>query len=456
MLNSTETLQSSSAFLSTTPRVKEEIPVHFQGDLAQIERIEKERDFALNTQSKGRSRIRDSYNWALERAKFNALKTPEQRKGFRDSRSKQLETVLRERYHVATSTVYLSLDDEGNAYDPRFPDEPFDNIILRGVVWALTQDSPEMDREQAVLEGWVKSRQKLADPNTPIGAKMVSLSPGGMVEDTTYRDNYVDILEAVLDPVTGKRMIKKTRFTSGCSNSQYFDLLVSAYPDFPKLKGPFDALALANPIYTTDPRDAEQLFTEDFAKGENVMPESDFEEVWDAVKELGESHLDALFAGHLDPVRIQLTLNAFLHKADEESGIIQSPSKMPVRSPLLSRGSFEGQKYISFVPQNRTRFFKSIEEEIQWRGMQEIAVVIGGCGKLGGISLNQLGSGGFSIEYGSQYLRTSPGTALNLAGGGFSEKKKWDYHKGNCVVCKNSNLEVGPCEICKSCEKTFN
>ncbi len=32
--------------------------------------------------------------------------------------------------------------------------------------------------------------------------------------------------------------------------------------------------------------------------------------------------------------------------------------------------------------------------------------------------------------------------------------KRWDYHFGTCVVCKSEG-EVGPCEICKGCEKRF-
>ena len=29
----------------------------------------------------------------------------------------------------------------------------------------------------------------------------------------------------------------------------------------------------------------------------------------------------------------------------------------------------------------------------------------------------------------------------------------WEYHTGSCVVCGTSNLLVGPCKICKTCEK---
>lgn len=444
MSYSPESLQLSSEFLSSTPRVTADIPAHFHNYLGKVEILRKERDQALGIESRGRNRIRDSYDFALERVKYDQLKTDQDKQSFRQSRNKQLETVLRERYRVVTSTVYLSLDEEGNAYDPAFPDEPFDNVILRGVVYALTQDSPEMDREQAVLEGWVKSRKKLADPSTPIGAKMVSLSPEGEVEETTYNVNYVDILEAVLDPTTGKRMIKKTRFASGCTSGQYFDKLISAYPGFGKLKGPFDALCIANPIFILDQRSAEQIFKEDYAQGENVMSESDFQEIYEAVEELGESHLDALFAGQFNPIRIQLTLNAFLHKADEERKMFPPYSKRSVFILNPANSPLEGQGYLSFVPRDRAKTFASREEEIQWRGRQEIALVVGGCGKLGGISLNQLGSGGFSIEYGSQYLRTSRRLALSLAGGSEISLYGSDDFGSRIFECSEGHKNIRP------------
>lgn len=33
---------------------------------------------------------------------------------------------------------------------------------------------------------------------------------------------------------------------------------------------------------------------------------------------------------------------------------------------------------------------------------------------------------------------------------------KWDYHDGDCVVCNTVETQVGPCDICKNCEKKFN
>lgn len=39
---------------------------------------------------------------------------------------------------------------------------------------------------------------------------------------------------------------------------------------------------------------------------------------------------------------------------------------------------------------------------------------------------------------------------------GMHTNGKWEYHTGNCRVCFSSNIEVGPCSICKICEKKFN
>lgn len=34
--------------------------------------------------------------------------------------------------------------------------------------------------------------------------------------------------------------------------------------------------------------------------------------------------------------------------------------------------------------------------------------------------------------------------------------KSWEYHTGNCVVCGAEGVAVGPCSICKACEKKFD
>jgi hypothetical protein len=34
--------------------------------------------------------------------------------------------------------------------------------------------------------------------------------------------------------------------------------------------------------------------------------------------------------------------------------------------------------------------------------------------------------------------------------------KNWEYHTGDCVVCHARSVDVGPCSICKECEKSFD
>lgn len=36
------------------------------------------------------------------------------------------------------------------------------------------------------------------------------------------------------------------------------------------------------------------------------------------------------------------------------------------------------------------------------------------------------------------------------------ENKPWVYHTGDCVVCHTQNTQIGPCSICKECEKKFD
>jgi hypothetical protein len=39
----------------------------------------------------------------------------------------------------------------------------------------------------------------------------------------------------------------------------------------------------------------------------------------------------------------------------------------------------------------------------------------------------------------------------------FGNKREviWEYHKGDCAKCGAKNVDVGPCKICRKCEKLF-
>ncbi|MCL4354178.1 hypothetical protein M1349_01765 [Patescibacteria group bacterium] len=38
----------------------------------------------------------------------------------------------------------------------------------------------------------------------------------------------------------------------------------------------------------------------------------------------------------------------------------------------------------------------------------------------------------------------------------FPNGEKWEYHTGQCRVCNNEGVDVGPCSVCKGCEEKFN
>lgn len=59
----------------------------------------------------------------------------------------------------------------------------------------------------------------------------------------------------------------------------------------------------------------------------------------------------------------------------------------------------------------------------------------------------------YGVGYGGYGLN---GLGLGEVGGVlWGEKKPWEYHKGECRVCKRKT-DVGPCNICKRCEKKYD
>jgi len=68
-----------------------------------------------------------------------------------------------------------------------------------------------------------------------------------------------------------------------------------------------------------------------------------------------------------------------------------------------------------------------------------------------GISFQSVGSCGISN---SEALRGFGVFNILFFFADFKSEKSWDYHAGQCRVC-GLDLPVGPCNICKNCEKKF-
>lgn len=120
------------------------------------------------------------------------------------------------------------------------------------------------------------------------------------------------------------------------------------------------------------------------------MPPAEFEKIVDQSSRFIEAHLGTLFAG--DKGMITLTLNALLNRADLSYQVDQQFSM-----DILGR-----------LP---------------------VRQVAGGCGFTGGI------------------MSIMDKNSVGLFGA------KWEYHLGNCRNCLAYSVAVGPCSICKNCER---
>ena len=65
--------------------------------------------------------------------------------------------------------------------------------------------------------------------------------------------------------------------------------------------------------------------------------------------------------------------------------------------------------------------------------------------------------GGYSI---SCSTRSSVALTANSRILNFSQNENWTWHTGNCVIlapeCGKTNVEVGPCGVCRDCQKKFD
>ncbi|MCL4374247.1 hypothetical protein M1523_00130 [Patescibacteria group bacterium] len=73
-------------------------------------------------------------------------------------------------------------------------------------------------------------------------------------------------------------------------------------------------------------------------------------------------------------------------------------------------------------------------------------------GSCGGtvVSRTDLNNGNRSVM---EQISTSSLTALDSRYRSSVQTKKWEYHTGDCVHCHAKNVDVGPCNICRNCER---
>ncbi len=350
----------------------------YRNDFKKIDQLHKE--FNLTLGARDKKDITRSYDPVLPRAKYEKLATPGQKEKFKKYEVFQMQTNLRERYHAAKSAVTYTIDEYGNVYNELFPDEPFDAVLKRGLEYRREIGSLELDREESELIGWTHIKTKLADPNIPLGAKCISISGPGIVADTSYKDNFVDIFESAKASNTGKRVIKMTRYASGMTYGQYWDKALLLNPSyFEGISGSIDAWFLRNPMYidpTLDARSPEELFDEVFTKRKDALKEDDFQDIYKACLPLILYYVDVLCSEPFDPQAIKIAFNAILKKGDLTRDSIQWERENRVN--VSANASYVFRRGI---------IFNSVQQEAAFLGRQHIETVDVGCGSSGGFIL---------------------------------------------------------------------
>lgn len=373
-------------------------------DLSWLEEIKQqlyEFDRALGQNTSSSELLSSAYHPVLNRSyldrirRFNLGIGVEQ--GWRHQNKRLIETLLAERFAVATTVDYL--DVRGNkTYSTLFPEESLENIFAAGVEFRRRLGSTDFFREEAELRGWEIIRNRLTDRSTPIGARMISLSPPSEETGSPYSENYVD--EFTKEVTEGGQ----TRiFRQRCRMRADFDFegfardINRSYFDH-RGEEQTDVFMLAHPILTT------REVPESAKAG---MKAEDFEKILRTCEVFIESHLDQVFAGSVDWVGVAQSFNELLWRADLA---------------------------VNLKPKERLIVSGTMPPELL-----AAARKAGGCGFTHGFEL-----GKFGLDF---LFKNSVGQ--------FGVSERWEYKPGSCRVCKAPNAMVGPCSICRECEKQF-
>lgn len=376
-----------------------------------------------------------SYNPVFDRWHVNRLRKAGDTEGLEQLRQEIVinqRTNLMERLHVVESHGKFLIKEDGKLYAEFYQKEPMGQVMLRGANTRADENSMDKDREGWLgeLQGWKKLQDTMV--NSPIGTKMISFSPPSDKKGSAYYGRFVDIYESA-DDGEGK-YVKRTRLAVDYDDRNYKEMALTLDPTF--FDG-YDGRSL-DAWYLSHPVVVDSIPIEMTKKG---MSLEDFNALYTKIEgdnyKLISHYLDVLYAENIDWEELALSFNAILNAMDhfQENQTETTLPGMPSRRLADVSGISQATAAI-----------------VAYLGRQEVKVVTGGgCPPSKGINVT---NGTFG-----QYSWVDKGLddplANSVAQWGISKEKKWDYHDGNCVVCKGEGLQVGPCSICKECEKTF-
>jgi hypothetical protein len=343
----------------------------FNSDLSNIRILQEKFNKELGITKQDRL----NYNPVLARWKFENISKPADIEQFKKYELWQIQTALYERNQVEKNSVNYTIGQNGEIYNELFPDEPFRNVLLRGIAYQKEHRTVEPEREQAEFDGWEKICSLLKNPNTPANTKAIVISPPGIAANSKYLHNFIDNYEALDDPVTKKRFIKMTRYTSSLDYEQYKTIAEYFDPDyFNNAAGPVDAWHLENPIYRNpmeDARTVDEIMEHDFGIFRNIMVDENKQAAWEQVKEVAKHFLEeGICKDNFDPKVIAAKWNALLAKNDLIWNVVRN------------------RKDQNETIKVNKKHFDTIHDEIEWLSTQEVQTIAAACGASAGFNLN--------------------------------------------------------------------
>ncbi|MDP2586018.1 MAG: hypothetical protein Q8P29_04015 [Candidatus Levybacteria bacterium] len=326
--------------------------------------------------------------------------------------SRQIDTFLGERLNVLLSKNKYEIRN-GLIYGQDM-DEPFIEVMKRGVDYRQKAEGGnrvDKRREEAEVEGFLKTQEILSNPQTPVGTTMLSISAKGG-KDSLYQHNFYDIF--TLKAVEGRRFIEARRYSSALSIEEYRDKL-SSLSSVESISDDVDFLKSPIEIDNVFFENAGQIHSY-LHKDHKFMELEEFERIIKTCSKLKDEYV------RIKDPRI---LNAIMNKADEGAGIIEiKPDKF--------------YDYLAGSSQLLTT-----NREVDFYGRQPVRSTATGCGSSGSVS-----------EFDKKSGLLSPFSVLSF--GLSDEDIDYEFDQdGPCKKCNTIAVKCGPCGICKACDLTI-
>lgn len=347
-----------------------------------------------------RAGIRDTdkkrnYDPVLPRAKFEQLKTDEEREQFRIAEIENVLKSVRERLRTAESRIRISIGEDGKLYNYDLSDEPLETVVARGVYVSRQQGSGDTVREEQELLGFFDRQAALVDPDAQegekvqVGRKVIGISGPSSAGGTIYTENFIDIQEPAFDPEINEWYISYVRFASSFSYDQYKTLALSRDPTyfdgFDSEKDTMDAWFLRYPIIVEadEPyKDADDVFAKLFAKDQDAMEEELYTPIQKEYMPFAHHFVyDRLTSDVFDPVSI----------AEGYHGILVAADKGRKRQEQFVQSHKQYSNSYREVSAKDIRFYV---EEYKKETVEELKA---GCGTSSGFGFGEKSGNGFAF-----------------------------------------------------------